>query len=91
MTSLRPFRCGDLFRFNNVNLDVLTETFQLGFYMSYLAKHPEFYQVAEGAAGRCGRPSREGKEGRARRGLRGGRCAPLARAPRAPQPHSIAR
>ncbi|RHZ00002.1 hypothetical protein DYB37_011587, partial [Aphanomyces astaci] len=26
MTSTRKFRCDDLFRFNNVNLDVLTET-----------------------------------------------------------------
>lgn len=26
MTSTRKFRCEDLFRFNNVNLDVLTET-----------------------------------------------------------------
>eukprot|EP00793_Prasinoderma_coloniale_P001111 PRCOL_00006102-RA len=52
MTSLRPFRCDDLFRFNNVNVDVLTETFNLGFYLSYLAKHPEYYSVAEGAGGR---------------------------------------
>jgi N-terminal acetyltransferase B complex catalytic subunit len=26
MTSTRKFKCEDLFRFNNVNLDVLTET-----------------------------------------------------------------
>ena len=26
MTTLRPFRCEDMFKFNNVNLDVLTET-----------------------------------------------------------------
>lgn len=26
MTSTRKFCCDDLFRFNNVNLDVLTET-----------------------------------------------------------------
>lgn len=29
MTSTRKFCCDDLFRFNNVNLDVLTETVRL--------------------------------------------------------------
>jgi hypothetical protein len=27
MTTLRQFRLDDLFRFNNINLDVLTETY----------------------------------------------------------------
>ena len=57
MTSLRPFRCDDLFRFNNVNVDVLTETFNLGFYLSYLAKHPEYYSVRACARARARAPA----------------------------------
>lgn len=52
MTTLRPFTCNDLFRFNNVNLDPLTETYGLPFYLSYLAHWPEYFQVAESANGR---------------------------------------
>ncbi|EDW56182.1 GM22725 [Drosophila sechellia] len=32
MTTLRPFTCDDLFKFNNVNFDPLTETYGLSFY-----------------------------------------------------------
>ncbi|KAG7381345.1 N(alpha)-acetyltransferase 20, NatB catalytic subunit [Phytophthora pseudosyringae] len=39
MTSTRKFCCDDLFRFNNVNLDVLTET--------YLSKWPDYFLVQE--------------------------------------------
>lgn len=45
MTTLRRFTCNDLFTFNNVNLDVLTETYNLPFYLSYLAKWPEYCLV----------------------------------------------
>ena len=31
MTTLRPFTCDDLFTYNDVNTDVLTETFHLNF------------------------------------------------------------
>mmetsp|Transcript_16453 Transcript_16453/g.28198 ORF Transcript_16453/g.28198 Transcript_16453/m.28198 type:complete len:175 (+) Transcript_16453:207-731(+) len=48
MTSLRRFTCNDLLTFNNVNLDILTETYQLPFYMQYLATWPEYCQVAVG-------------------------------------------
>jgi len=51
MTTLRPFRCNDLFRFNHVNLDPLTETYGLNFYLQYLAHWPEYFQVAESAGG----------------------------------------
>lgn len=37
----------DLFKFNNVNLDVLTETFNMPFYLSYLSQYPEVFTVAE--------------------------------------------
>lgn len=33
MTTLRRFNLCDLFRFNNVNLDSLTETYNVTFYM----------------------------------------------------------
>ena len=51
MTTLRPFTCSDLFRYNNVNLDPLTETYNLGFYLAYLSKWPEYFSVAEDPSG----------------------------------------
>uniref|UniRef100_T1J415 N-alpha-acetyltransferase 20 n=1 Tax=Strigamia maritima TaxID=126957 RepID=T1J415_STRMM len=51
MTTLRPFTCDDMFRFNNVNLDPLTETYGLSFYLQYLAHWPEYFQVAESPTG----------------------------------------
>lgn len=51
MTTIRSFTCDDLFKFNNVNLDPLTETYGLGFYMQYLAHWPEYFQVAESPNG----------------------------------------
>lgn len=38
MTSTRKFCCDDLFRFNNVNLDVLTETVSLSALLSRHAR-----------------------------------------------------
>ena len=51
MTSIRPFRADDVFKFNSTNLDPLTETYGLDFYFSYLAKWPELFMVAEGQDG----------------------------------------
>ncbi|XP_054714102.1 N-alpha-acetyltransferase 20-like isoform X1 [Uloborus diversus] len=51
MTTIRPFTCEDMFRFNNVNLDPLTETYGLSFYLQYLAHWPEYFQVAEAPNG----------------------------------------
>lgn len=51
MTTLRPFRCDDMFRFSNVNLDPLTETYGLAFYLQYLAHWPEYFQVVESPTG----------------------------------------
>eukprot|EP00877_Chromochloris_zofingiensis_P010367 jgi/Chrzof1/5584/Cz16g08050.t1 len=48
MTTVRRFTCDDLFTFNNVNLDILTETYNLPFYLQYLAKWPEYCLMAEG-------------------------------------------
>lgn len=47
MTSLRRFCCDDLFTFNNVNLDIFTETYNLPFYLQYLARWPEYCLMAE--------------------------------------------
>jgi hypothetical protein len=33
MSTLRPFEANDLFKFNHVNLDPLTETYSMQFYM----------------------------------------------------------
>ncbi|XP_060594079.1 N-alpha-acetyltransferase 20-like [Ruditapes philippinarum] len=51
MTTIRQFTCDDLFKFNNVNLDPLTETYGLPFYMQYMAHWPEYFQVAESPSG----------------------------------------
>ncbi|CAK5024673.1 unnamed protein product [Meloidogyne enterolobii] len=51
MTTIRPFEPSDLFRFNNVNLDPLTETYGLPFYMQYLINWPEYFHVAEHPTG----------------------------------------
>lgn len=52
MTTLRPFTCDDLFRFNNVNLDPLTETYGVPFYLQYMVRWSEYFQVAEDPNGK---------------------------------------
>jgi len=52
MTTTRTFTCDDLFRFNNINFDYLTETYNLAFYLSYMAKWPHFFSAVEGPTGR---------------------------------------
>lgn len=51
MTSLRCFSMLDLLKFNKVNLDILTETYNVSFYGKYLAKWPEYCKVAESPSG----------------------------------------
>lgn len=53
MTTLRRFTAMDLLQFNNVNLDYFTETYNLPFYLEYLAKWPEYCQMAEGPGGQA--------------------------------------
>eukprot|EP00966_Prymnesium_polylepis_P097677 2262318-Prymnesium_polylepis.1 len=48
MSTQRRFSVYDLLRFNNVNLDPLTETYNMGFYLQYLAKWPEYCFSAKG-------------------------------------------
>lgn len=52
MTTTRRFRADDLFRFNNVNLDVLTETYTNCFYLQYLTTWPDYCVVQESPNGR---------------------------------------
>ncbi|KAA1469235.1 acyl-CoA N-acyltransferase [Dentipellis sp. KUC8613] len=52
MSTLRPFRATDLFKFNNINLDVWTETYGIAFYLSYLARWPDLCCVQEAPTGR---------------------------------------
>lgn len=49
MSTFRRFKAMDLFRFNNINLDRYTETYDLGFYLGYMANNPDLYVVAESA------------------------------------------
>ena len=48
----------DLLKFNNVNLDVLTETYSMPFYYHYMSRWPEAFMVAEGpnSSGGCSSP-----------------------------------
>jgi|TARA_B110000977_G_scaffold102705_1_gene134215 N-terminal acetyltransferase B complex catalytic subunit len=51
MTTIRHFTCDDLFTYNDVNTDVLTETFNLNFYLGYLATWPEYFSTAKSPSG----------------------------------------
>ncbi|KIY42935.1 acyl-CoA N-acyltransferase [Fistulina hepatica ATCC 64428] len=52
MSILRPFKPTDLFHFNNVNLDIWTETYASSFYLSYLARWPDLCCVEQAQNGR---------------------------------------
>lgn len=52
MTTLRPFQCDDLFRFNNINIDPLTETYNINFYMQYVSTWPALCATFEDPNGR---------------------------------------
>lgn len=51
MSTTRRFRPCDLFRFNPVNLDKLTETYNMHFYFSYMLQWPEYQQVVSSPSG----------------------------------------
>ncbi|TKX27464.1 acetyltransferase (GNAT) domain-containing protein 3 [Elsinoe australis] len=52
MTSLRRMGPKDLLRFNTCNLDHLTETYNIGFYLDYFTKWPELCLVIEDQQGK---------------------------------------
>ena len=41
MTTIQPFSVLDCLEYNDINLDILTETFSIGFYGKYIAKWPD--------------------------------------------------
>ncbi|KAI9330073.1 acyl-CoA N-acyltransferase [Obelidium mucronatum] len=51
MSFLRRFTADDLFSFNNINLDPLTETYNISFYLGYLAQWPDYFVMAESSSG----------------------------------------
>jgi N-terminal acetyltransferase B complex catalytic subunit len=51
MTTIRQFQLNDLLKFNNVNLDVLTETYNGSFYQAYMSQWPESFMVAKSTDG----------------------------------------
>jgi N-terminal acetyltransferase B complex catalytic subunit len=51
MATIRPMRPNDLLLISSTNLDHLTETYNISFYMEYLTKWPELCQVIEGIDG----------------------------------------
>ncbi|KAG6918834.1 hypothetical protein DXG01_011239 [Tephrocybe rancida] len=52
MSVLRPFKASDMFKFNNINLDIWTETYGIGFYLNYLSRWPDLCCVQEAPSGR---------------------------------------
>ncbi|KAJ3522687.1 hypothetical protein NM208_g12754 [Fusarium decemcellulare] len=47
MATFRRFRPDDVNKFSKCNLDPLTETYELNFYLQYHAKWPSLFQVCE--------------------------------------------
>ena len=47
MATIRSFGMFDLLKFNNINLDLLTETFYTSFYGRYLSQWKEYCAVSE--------------------------------------------
>lgn len=48
---VRPMTAIDLLRFNPCNLDHLTETYNIGFYLEYFTKWPSLCKVVENEDG----------------------------------------
>jgi hypothetical protein len=55
MSTLRPFQATDLFKFNHINLDPLTETYNIPFYLTYLSSWPSLCATYEDPSGRLAR------------------------------------
>ncbi|ORY02452.1 acyl-CoA N-acyltransferase [Clohesyomyces aquaticus] len=51
MSTVRPMRVNDLFHISSTNLDPLTETYNVSFYLEYLTKWPDLCRVIEGMDG----------------------------------------
>ena len=51
MSTIRQFSIFDMLKFNNVNLDILTETYSTNFYGKYIAVWGEYNVCAENSSG----------------------------------------
>jgi N-terminal acetyltransferase B complex catalytic subunit len=51
MAATRPMTPMDLLKFNPCNLDHLTETYNIGFYLDYFTRWPNLCKVIEGENG----------------------------------------
>ncbi|XP_063713171.1 N-alpha-acetyltransferase 20-like [Symsagittifera roscoffensis] len=51
MSSLRTFKCRDFLKMARINLDPLTETYALPFYLQYYVKWPEYFLMSETPSG----------------------------------------
>lgn len=51
MSSLRPFSIYDIYKFNNVNLDILTETYHTDFYGQYISDWSEYCKTSYNSQG----------------------------------------
>jgi len=60
MESIRPMTPMDLLKFNPCNLDHLTETYNIGFYLEYFTKWPHLCKVIEGSDGQIQAYSTDG-------------------------------
>ena len=56
MSSLRTFKCSDFLKMAKINLDPLTETYALSFYLQYYVKWPEYFLMSETPTGLRHRP-----------------------------------
>lgn len=52
MSFIRPMLPSDLLKISATNLDHLTETYNIGFYLEYLTKWPDLCRVIEAHDGR---------------------------------------
>ena len=52
MSTIRQFSIFDMLKFNNVNLDILTETYSTNFYGKYIAVWGEYNVCAENRSGK---------------------------------------
>jgi len=52
MVSCLPLTCKDLLKYSRVQFDPLTETYGLSFYLSYMARWPEYMQKLENSSGK---------------------------------------
>ena len=51
MSTIREFSLYDMLKFNNVNLDILTETYSTSFYGKYIAVWNEYNVAAQNSSG----------------------------------------